>query len=112
MIERYGFYEGKGTSYRVSPKMIIDVLRAERSTQAGGHQRLPFEPANDQELKTRRVGTLGSDRIDRVGPVACGCYGCSPDRTFKTYELEETQPVRHENNSEQHAGDRESNQPH
>ena len=51
MIERYGFYEGKGTSYRVSPKMIIDVLRAERSTQAGGHQRLPFEPANDPELK-------------------------------------------------------------
>jgi len=51
MIERYGFYEGKGTSYRVAPKMIVDLFRAERSTQAGGYQRLPFEPANDRELK-------------------------------------------------------------
>ena len=26
MIERYGFYEGKGTSYRVDPKQVIEVL--------------------------------------------------------------------------------------
>ena len=26
MIERYGFYEGKGTPYRVEPKAIIDFL--------------------------------------------------------------------------------------
>jgi hypothetical protein len=26
MIERYGFYEGKGTKYRVEPQAIIDVL--------------------------------------------------------------------------------------
>jgi hypothetical protein len=26
MIERYGFYEGKGTSYRVDPKAIIEVF--------------------------------------------------------------------------------------
>ncbi len=26
MIERYGFYEGKGTSYRVDPKDIVEVL--------------------------------------------------------------------------------------
>ena len=26
MIERYGFYEGRGTSYRVEPKKIVDVL--------------------------------------------------------------------------------------
>lgn len=26
MIERYGFYEGKGTPYRVDPKKIVDVL--------------------------------------------------------------------------------------
>lgn len=26
MIERYGFYEGKGTSYRVDPKDIVTVL--------------------------------------------------------------------------------------
>jgi len=51
MIERYGFYEGKGTNYRVAPKMIVDLFRAERSTQAGGYQRLPFEPTNDRELK-------------------------------------------------------------
>ena len=50
MIERYGFYEGKGTSYRVAPRMIIDILRTEKSPEAGGHQRLPIEPANDREL--------------------------------------------------------------
>lgn len=26
MVERYGFYEGKGTSYRVDPKAIVKVL--------------------------------------------------------------------------------------
>jgi hypothetical protein len=26
MIERYGFYEGKGTKYRVEPRQIVDVL--------------------------------------------------------------------------------------
>jgi hypothetical protein len=26
MIERYGFYEGKGTSYRVEPKQLIEVF--------------------------------------------------------------------------------------
>jgi hypothetical protein len=26
MIERYGFYEGKGTSYRVEPKAVIEVF--------------------------------------------------------------------------------------
>lgn len=26
MIERYGFYEGKGTSYRVDPRKVIEVL--------------------------------------------------------------------------------------
>jgi hypothetical protein len=26
MIERYGFYEGKGTKYRVDPKAIVEVL--------------------------------------------------------------------------------------
>lgn len=26
MIERYGFYEGKGTPYRVDPKAIVDLL--------------------------------------------------------------------------------------
>lgn len=50
MIERYGFYEGKGTSYRVDPRMIIDILRTEKSPEAVVHQRLPFEPANDREL--------------------------------------------------------------
>jgi hypothetical protein len=26
MIERYGFYEGKGTSYRVEPRQIVELL--------------------------------------------------------------------------------------
>lgn len=26
LIERYGFYEGKGTRYRVEPRMIVEVL--------------------------------------------------------------------------------------
>jgi hypothetical protein len=26
MIERYGFYEGKGTSFRVGPRHIVEVL--------------------------------------------------------------------------------------
>ena len=26
MVERYGFYEGKGTSYRVDPKAVVKVL--------------------------------------------------------------------------------------
>jgi hypothetical protein len=26
MIERYGFYEGKGTPYRVDPRKVVDVL--------------------------------------------------------------------------------------
>src|SRR5437763_1662012 len=26
MIERYGFYEGKGTSYRVDPKQVVEVF--------------------------------------------------------------------------------------
>jgi len=50
MIERYGFYEGKATSYRVDPRMIIDILRTEKSPEAGGHQRLPFQPIGDREL--------------------------------------------------------------
>jgi hypothetical protein len=26
MIERYGFYEGQGTSYRVDPRLVVEVL--------------------------------------------------------------------------------------
>ena len=26
MIERYGFYEGKGTSYRVDPRQVVEVF--------------------------------------------------------------------------------------
>ena len=26
MIERYGFYEGKGTSYRVEPRNVVEVF--------------------------------------------------------------------------------------
>ena len=26
MIERYGFYEGKGTPYRVDPRQIVEVF--------------------------------------------------------------------------------------
>jgi len=26
MIERYGFYEGKGTSYRVEPKQVVELF--------------------------------------------------------------------------------------
>jgi hypothetical protein len=26
LIERYGFYEGKGTSYRVAPQKALEVL--------------------------------------------------------------------------------------
>ena len=26
MIERYGFYEGKGTSYRVEPRAVLQVF--------------------------------------------------------------------------------------
>ena len=26
MIERYGFYKGKGTSYRVEPRKILEIL--------------------------------------------------------------------------------------
>jgi hypothetical protein len=26
MIERYGFYEGKGTPYRVEPGKVLEVL--------------------------------------------------------------------------------------
>jgi hypothetical protein len=26
MIERYGFYEGKGTMYRVDPRQILEVF--------------------------------------------------------------------------------------
>src|SRR5262249_35493691 len=26
MIERYGFYEGKGTSYRVEPRQVVEVF--------------------------------------------------------------------------------------
>jgi hypothetical protein len=26
MIERYGFYEGKGTRYRVEPRAVLEVL--------------------------------------------------------------------------------------
>lgn len=35
MIERYGFYEGKGTPYRVDPKQVVEVLdflKPERSS--------------------------------------------------------------------------------
>ena len=51
MIERYGFYEGKGTSYRVDPALIIDLFRAEKSPRAHRHPRLPFKPITDHELK-------------------------------------------------------------
>ena len=30
MIERYGFYEGNGTSYRVDPKAIIELLKLKK----------------------------------------------------------------------------------
>jgi hypothetical protein len=26
MIERYGFYEGRGTSYRVEPRQVLEVF--------------------------------------------------------------------------------------
>jgi hypothetical protein len=26
MIERYGFYEGKGTKYRVEPRQVLEVF--------------------------------------------------------------------------------------
>jgi len=26
MIDRYGFYEGKGTSYRVDPKQVVELF--------------------------------------------------------------------------------------
>jgi hypothetical protein len=26
MIERYGFYEGNGTSYRVDPRKVVEVF--------------------------------------------------------------------------------------
>ena len=26
MIERYGFYEGKGTPYRVDPRIVVEVF--------------------------------------------------------------------------------------
>jgi hypothetical protein len=26
MVERYGFYEGKGTRFRVDPRAIVEVL--------------------------------------------------------------------------------------
>jgi hypothetical protein len=26
MVERYGFYEGKGTSYRVDPRAVLEVF--------------------------------------------------------------------------------------
>ena len=64
MIERYGFYEGKGTSYRVDPRMIIDILRTEKSPEAGGHQRLPFEPANDRELAQALAVCVPSELIE------------------------------------------------
>ncbi len=51
MIERYGFYEGKGTSYRVDPRSILDLLRTEKSPTAGRYRRLPVQPTTDGELK-------------------------------------------------------------
>jgi hypothetical protein len=26
MVERYGFYEGKGTTYRVDPRKVVEVF--------------------------------------------------------------------------------------
>lgn len=51
MIERYGFYEGKGTSYRVDPELIIDLLRTEKlAGPALKQQRLAVKPETDREL--------------------------------------------------------------
>jgi len=46
MIERYGFYEGKGTRYRLEPRAVLEVLdflkpapvgRSPRSNRSGWH---------------------------------------------------------------------------
>jgi hypothetical protein len=60
MIERYGFYEGKGTRYRVDPREIIEVLdflKAKIKTQQSADKLLSYgySPA---ALKT----WLGSER--------------------------------------------------
>ncbi len=64
MIERYGFYEGTGTSYRVDPGLIIDLFRSEKSTRRGNYGWLPFEPANDRELAQALAVCVPSELIE------------------------------------------------
>ena len=50
MMERYGFYEGHGTSYRVDPKDIVDVLTF-LSVEKNGEQDHERQPATDANSK-------------------------------------------------------------
>ena len=50
MVERYGFYEGHGTSYRVDPKDVVDVLTFLK-VKKNGEQGAAEQPATAGESK-------------------------------------------------------------
>ena len=52
MVERYGFYEGRGTSYRVDPKDIVDVLTFLKVMKNGAQQGGADQPATAPESKS------------------------------------------------------------
>ena len=41
MIERYGFYEGKGTPYRVDPAKVLEVFDFVKPAEGGVRDRVP-----------------------------------------------------------------------
>ncbi len=72
MVERYGFYEGHGTSYRVDPKDIVDVLtflsvekNGEQDTQAN------LRPLRTRSLRVKRNLKLHRSRASREVHICC-----------------------------------------
>jgi hypothetical protein len=62
MIERYGFYEGKGTSYRVDPRKVVEVLdflEKGKAPPAGRQGQTPPRPAGQAPTGPEGFGARG-----------------------------------------------------
>ena len=51
MVERYGFYEGKGTSYRLDPRKVVDVFDFIKGKKKADRRSQQFDWANKDNAR-------------------------------------------------------------
>ena len=80
LIERYGFYEGHGTSYRVEPSDIVEVLELSRQRRRAVKNSVRrSESFSPQRQCTRRLSS-----VVKIAAI-CGIpEGINPSRSSKT----------------------------